>query len=569
MAIDGTYLRRKEVMTASVSAANLSQGFTLIADVSTRSVNASLIKMPDHVIQLASLYREDAFRLDLEMQHPRRVITASLRIYSDPHNISRVESYECISALRLLANRQYRIALQFFNRHESALLLFVDDVLQAKCIVPAQDTSLKLLTPPHSSYETPVNTFSIVSASSLIYSASTITAVYFPRQISYSHFLSTTLSEVCTSPRVTTPKTTIILYPYFYMHPAQFLPSMRLSHLLDSLSNVYATANNIEVLLPVHSIDLQIFSQIPYPVTILNASTNYADAINAAAEAATSPSIVLLSTGIYLEADWLNRLHESTFSITGGRIYDINNKIFHSGYEFLEYPFAGATTYMLLPHHKYRGYWRDDSRARGLQSAASTSHYMTLISRDIFRDLGGLNSDMAPLFALPDLCMRASTKSYSIAVTDASAVLLDEYLFAFNALTNSLTVNYFMPLYLFGDHAAAMTAFSDAWLSVYREKRDAHYLSIAQSYISNITTSPRFTWVIHCGGSQGYEAATILQELHPLVDVRTVVRRHGSCEHSDTLSGMPVYFRDILEYTTQKTFVPPYMVRVPAVITLL
>lgn len=30
------------------------------------------------------------------------------------------------------------------------------------------------------------------------------------------------------------------------------------------------------------------------------------------------------------------------------------------------------------------------------------------------------------------------------------------------------------------------------------------------------------------------------------------------CEHSDTLSGMPAFFRDVLETTSLKSFTPPY-----------
>jgi hypothetical protein len=42
------------------------------------------------------------------------------------------------------------------------------------------------------------------------------------------------------------------------------------------------------------------------------------------------------------------------------------------------------------------------------------------------------------------------------------------------------------------------------------------------------------------------------------LDVRTLVRRYRSCEHSDTISGMPAFFRDVLEMTALKTFTPPY-----------
>jgi hypothetical protein len=57
---------------------------------------------------------------------------------------------------------------------------------------------------------------------------------------------------------------------------------------------------------------------------------------------------------------------------------------------------------------------------------------------------------------------------------------------------------------------------------------------------------------MHCGGSQGLEGATILQELEPLFAVRANVRRLHECEHKSTLEDMPMAFRDAVERAAHK-----------------
>jgi hypothetical protein len=76
----------------------------------------------------------------------------------------------------------------------------------------------------------------------------------------------------------------------------------------------------------------------------------------------------------------------------------------------------------------------------------------------------------------------------------------------------------------------AIETFSHTW----RETR-------AMALSSNYLTSSRVTWVIHCGGSQGLEAATILQSLHKFLNLRTLIRNYKSCEHVDTISGLSVW----------------------------
>lgn len=112
---------------------------------------------------------------------------------------------------------------------------------------------------------------------------------------------------------------------------------------------------------------------------------------------------------------------------------------------------------------------------------------------------------------------------------------------------SALTSTLFNPLQMKLSVQQAFRSFSRSWRDKHRAWREARFL-----------TPAKLTWVIHCGGSQGLEAATILQTLYKYLDVRTLVRRYSFCEHSDTLSGMPAFFNDILDYTAYRSFTKPY-----------
>jgi hypothetical protein len=114
--------------------------------------------------------------------------------------------------------------------------------------------------------------------------------------------------------------------------------------------------------------------------------------------------------------------------------------------------------------------------------------------------------------------------------------------------------------------AVAIRRFSDIWLSWHENykqslRRVLHQFNNAGSLQRDVYPFPdglKMTWVVHCGGSQGYEAATILQAMHDMVDLRTIIRGYQMCEHTDTLSQMPVYFRDTLDESVSRTFSKPY-----------
>lgn len=87
--------------------------------------------------------------------------------------------------------------------------------------------------------------------------------------------------------------------------------------------------------------------------------------------------------------------------------------------------------------------------------------------------------------------------------------------------------------------------FTEKWTAYYKDiqkriRRSLYYQHNPTASANSFADDVKLTWIIHCGGSQGFEAATILQELNKMVDVRTVIRGYQQCEHTDTLSGTVV-----------------------------
>jgi hypothetical protein len=131
-------------------------------------------------------------------------------------------------------------------------------------------------------------------------------------------------------------------------------------------------------------------------------------------------------------------------------------------------------------------------------------------------------------------------------------------------------------------HNAARAAFVDRWHSwlvaraladhrrrLHRQSRasenDFEAAAFATSRhppptgIPNSNSGARLSWILHCGGSQGYEAASILTALERLVPTRAIIRRYGDCEHTDTISGMPGSFRDAFDRAAVRRFAGSFL----------
>lgn len=158
------------------------------------------------------------------------------------------------------------------------------------------------------------------------------------------------------------------------------------------------------------------------------------------------------------------------------------------------------------------------------------------------------DESMSPVFEDVDLCLRAREIGIGVNIAGQAVGTSTKALYMYDDDEIShLTSSLFNPLHMKLSVLQAFQRFSDKWKVKHQIEREKQFL-----------TPAKLTWVIHCGGSQGLEAATILQTLYKYLDVRTLIRRYSFCEHSDTLSGMPAYFNDILDYTAYRSFTKPY-----------
>lgn len=360
---------------------------------------------------------------------------------------------------------------------------------------------------------------------------------------------------------------TILLWPSWYSDAGETLPIwvMR-EQLTDSLISIAETITSsstavLEVLVILREHDylglIEVITELSlehskYQLSAISMDTHetYADAANRAVNQAKGSYIFLLSSHILPAENWISPLLaalKAGAAIAGGKIINLKGQILHAGFEFLSLPYAGGLEVFLTPHDRYRGYWAGDSRTLGVNPAYAVSRRMMALAKRTWLDLGGLSAVMSPLVEDVDICARALHRGLQVVVVgEVQGVSVGPLLLSSDR-EEAYTSEIYNPRSMSTPFLAALRAFSELWSDFFNTRRSDKYLS-----------KSRFTWVIHCGGSQGYEAATILQEMYKFVDVRTIIRRYRECEHADTISGMPAFFRDILEYTTLRIFTKPY-----------
>jgi hypothetical protein len=152
----------------------------------------------------------------------------------------------------------------------------------------------------------------------------------------------------------------------------------------------------------------------------------------------------------------------------------------------------------------HRGYWPNDERTLSSSPSLSVSRDMMLIPSSLFFQLHGFDPLTSPHLEDSDFCLRAHSLFNTTTLSSATAIgitLLSQYTTI--DTTPEYTSTLFSPLKMSGNELEALREYSVRWREVERERKRKSYL-----------TTAKLTWVIHCGGSQGLEAATILQTLY-------------------------------------------------------
>ena len=127
-----------------------------------------------------------------------------------------------------------------------------------------------------------------------------------------------------------------------------------------------------------------------------------------------------------------------------------------------------------------------------------------LLPSALWRTLHGFDPVTSPHLEDSDLCLRALFDHNISSISAGNAVGIN-LLSHFTTIdtTPEYTSKFFSPLSMSGMELEALREFSLRWRELEKKRKEANYL-----------TSAKLTWVIHCGGSQGLEAATILQTLY-------------------------------------------------------
>ena len=176
----------------------------------------------------------------------------------------------------------------------------------------------------------------------------------------------------------------------------------------------------------------------------------------------------------------------------------------------------------------------------GHRSVIAVSMVGMAIKRNVFHDLGGFQGDGSSLliYSEANLCLGAAQQGLDVLlVRDAVAVWHDPLPRHTESLAES---------HMAGGVATEQARFSSTW-------GDSLQDWVARRLeLEDI----RVRWIMHCGGSMGLEAATILTALERFVDLRVGIVRYGAgrCEHTDTLSGLSLDSLDALERLRHRSF---------------
>jgi hypothetical protein len=152
-----------------------------------------------------------------------------------------------------------------------------------------------------------------------------------------------------------------------------------------------------------------------------------------------------------------------------------------------------------------RGYWALDRRTLAQDQVTAVSQHLMGISTHTWQRLNGfLIDEMVGEFADIDVCLRAREIGLLIIASGqvlgtSTRSLLPPY---HSDRADAYTADKYSQVNSDSKTHHALHALSDRWGRVLGSIREERYI-----------TQGRAAWVMHCGGSQGLEAATILQHL--------------------------------------------------------
>lgn len=129
---------------------------------------------------------------------------------------------------------------------------------------------------------------------------------------------------------------------------------------------------------------------------------------------------------------------------------------------------------------------------------------MMLVPLTLWIQLGGFDPATSPHLEDSDFCLRAFSQAHVQTISSGIAVGISLLSHFTTIDTNpEYTSKIFSPVLMSTIELESLREYSLRWREVEKKRKESNYL-----------TKAKLTWVIHCGGSQGLEAATILQTLY-------------------------------------------------------
>mmetsp|Transcript_28331 Transcript_28331/g.45893 ORF Transcript_28331/g.45893 Transcript_28331/m.45893 type:complete len:1586 (+) Transcript_28331:134-4891(+) len=193
-----------------------------------------------------------------------------------------------------------------------------------------------------------------------------------------------------------------------------------------------------------------------------------------------------------------------------------------------------------LPYDRLRGVPLNYRASTETGSLVSFYSYVTLVDTEAAKSIGGWRTNLEPPFAMVDFSLRLGGLDRSTGRHKDRTLMYAPSSIVFYRNPTDLAEDAIKD-YMVSD--LNQKAFLDGWATTLHKV-------VQLTYKSTLKTK----WIMHCGGSQGFEATMLLRGLEAKAPVRASIRRFKNCEAFDTIGKLPAVYRDTIERTRLKTF---------------
>jgi len=268
-------------------------------------------------------------------------------------------------------------------------------------------------------------------------------------------------------------------------------------------------------------------------------------AMNHVMEHTKAPWLVIADPHLQVTTGWLrelrrNAVEKRTHAVVPRVLYPTGN-VRSTGLEFRFAPTVEDDE--PLPYDRLRGVMPNYRPSILPANLIAFDSFCALIDTEAARKINGWKQEFEPRFHMADFALRlADVERKSGKVGGSPDVIRYAprssvfYVNPRDQLTEDALVDYMVS-------DEAMRLFLQDWR-----------LALSAMINANYKSRMRTKWIMHCGGSQGYEATFLVRGLEEKAPVRTSIRRFHKCEAFDTIGKLPATYRESIERTRMRTF---------------